>query len=511
MSNAILMQTFTKGMNGDADAYVLDLSQCTSVTNMLFERGLLISRPGLAGVAMVGATKPYYGTLDATQLVSLPQRGFYKCYDGANWSLRSVGRQQWAGNFLVDASITLPAGYVILAGGNPYSNYLSTCYFQTSDVIAGFQTAGSLPALVVISSGGAVSGVTLPTNVGKAVVLVTHLSRVVAATINDVQIAWCKVGDITTWTGDPSAGLAELPEVDDGITGLAVVNNTLVVARRFGMHLGVATGSTPPYTWKKLSSKFKGCMWPTSFAVYGSEVFYVSDTNVHRSDLNSVTDIGEGITTELFSSAASSGADIRAFITHSYKSGYRPQYHIFITSYTPGVSSKHYVYDITEGFWSKHTYDAFVGDTLPISACALRYEAVNVFKSNSTLALLRRSTPYTYYWADGVVCESTQQFVTGRIQFDDPTIEKPIVRVLVVAWAVGTTACTLTINSLIGNTTQTTGALSFTLNAGWNRVWVNKVVVGQFAQATVNIPASAQVKFRQLIFVVEQESQELRV
>lgn len=518
MAKGTITQTFTKGLNSDASAYALDPSQVSDVKNMLFERGLLISRPGLTVQAMATATQPYFGIFDP-QASDVP-RGWMKCVtSGGTQSLKRVGRDVGGGTFLVDVDVALPAGYVFSFAGTPGQYYMWQCYFRQGltdyNILSNFQTGGGVGALVLVDGTNTATGVALPTTTITGVMVITHLSRVIAAGFSGTPrgtIFWSKIGDPTTWTGDFTAGSTTLLDVDDQPTGIDVVRNTIILARSTGFHVGVATGNgANPYDWKKLSSRDKGNFWPASLARWGNEFFFVSVDDVHRFDLSNVTDIGEGITEELFDALRVQGSDVRGVITRSYKNGGRPQYHLFTTVYgvpQPNVS-KHFIYDIKEGLWSKHTYDAYVLDNPPLSyPTPLTYYNGNQLQS--TLCLLRRSASQFVYWDKNVSCESVQSFTTGRIMFGDPSMEYAGVRCLVIAYCdTDDTEIVINLEWVLGNTPKGEST-KVTLNQGWNRVWGNRVGVGQFFQARVEIPASVHVQFRQLVFDYETEGQELR-
>src|SRR3954468_24659477 len=63
MAKDKFVQTFTGGYNGDASPFVLGETQLATVRNMLFERGLLISRPGISSVNTAATTAFPYAAL----------------------------------------------------------------------------------------------------------------------------------------------------------------------------------------------------------------------------------------------------------------------------------------------------------------------------------------------------------------------------------------------------------------------------------------------------------------
>lgn len=540
MPNTPVMQTFTKGMNGDASPYVLDLSTLASVKNMLFERGLLISRPGLRVVAGGTGNKiPLQVALPPLSIVN-GWRGLAALNTSGSPGSVKLIELSTSNNETPVSTPPVEKGSVLT-----YANGLSASLPNTHTLRILFSTVDSTYSYYILGCtdattsnsvlvkhvlGDAAVTATAITVAGGVVIAdaVIHLSRLIIIPIPNGGpayvglIAWSKIGDYTDWT-HATAGSALLPEAYDSLTAVRVLGNVLVVLRLSGIHLGVPTGSTPPYAWKSISTNGIGCAFTASVAQFDNRIFFAGAHSIYTYDLSNVVNIGEGIVTELFNYVRTYNTTIQGWVVNSYKNGYRPQYHVMPTIFTniaqtiSGIPAPpHFVYDITEGVWSKHVYDNFAtaGD-LPVGFAA-NLGVRNVPYENNVQyvvpGFLHPGASQVQYalWDPSVACESVQSFSTGRMQLTDPTVEMGVIRVLVVAYSSGSAACTLKADSFVGNTTQSS-TTNFSLASGWNRVWVNKVTVGQFFQFTVTIPANVYVEFRQLVVVLDAEPQELRV
>lgn len=522
MAKTQVMQTFTKGMSGDASPFVLDLSQCASVTNMLFERGLLISRPGLTSIE------------SSTPVNTLPVAAFsgflHPAVIGQTLTVLhtpSVGA----------AVHVMPVSAIKATMLQEFPEYTGPAITKYTTLPIGAPLAAFNDVAVVPGFNEGIIRIgtftyTIP--LAQAYLFcTTHLSRVLLACNISLlggglrQIAWSKIGDETVWSGTYDSGSVILQEADDGITGLGVIKNVVVVPRTSGFHLGFPTGDgTNPYDWKCISRNEVGCYYPPSFAVYGGKCYFVSDSHVHTFDLSSVEDIGEGIVTELFEFVQQYGMSIQGVITRTYKLGYRPQYHL-MPVYIPSnpfaapvfpEAPPHFVFDITEQKWSRHTYTQ--PGAYPRIPFALNY----VQYANNTQLSIQRSAPafltppavgqhFTYdYWDPSVPCEGAMSATTGRVQLGDSIAsEYSMLRMMLVVYLSTPRTLTVRVTSQLGGDETTTTYTVAATKVGWQRVWVDGIKVGQFFQFTIEFPAATQVALRQVIVVHEVQAQEVRI
>lgn len=375
------VQSFTAGMNGDESPFVIDLSHCSQVQNMLFERGLLISRPGAPAVfsSIGGGVCPTFarsfpfvaGDVSPRHALLLARDDKFSL----NLSLYLLSTRESGSSVLFDETAITAAvpGTLTWDNNSP---------FDAVVVNGAWLITGATEGLIHYVPGDATYTLLAP----NARYVTAHISRALAAftsgTNGHITILWSKMGDETVWSGDPSAGSAVLADVDDCLSGLATVRGMVVVAREFGFHVGVPTGtSLPPYDWKKVGKEAAGVFFPRSMAVHGDLLYFASENGVHTFDLVNVEDIGEGILTELFEIIRTKHCTLDGFVTTTYKSGRRPQYHLVPTANPDVIQDPfpvippqvHFVYDIISKTWSRHVYDSFAGDLLPPIACGLKY------------------------------------------------------------------------------------------------------------------------------------------
>lgn len=524
MAKDKLTQTFTKGYNGDASDFVLDSSQVSAVKNMLFERGLLYSRPGLTEVASTtgvpyvwGAWSKIWGVRGQNSLVQ------YATSLGGAFKLRTLNLVAGGATPLLQESGDLTGTALAAGSWDGAMSYDAVAMDPNSVVYAALGTGQFVKVTTgyTILSGGSIPGGGLFNSI------VAQGTRLLAAQTLSNAILWSKINDATTWQNDFTTGFALLENADQ-INGLGVVRNTIVLLRQNSITLGVVTGNgSNPFDWKTFGAGGRGAPHPAGCVSYDDLMYYVGQGDVHTYDLTGIQNIGEGIVTELFGYLRQYNVYPHAFVTRTYKNGYRQQLHI-IPTYAPVQGAPisyagipilpHFVYDITEQKWSRHVYDTFASDPYMYSGFELNYlqepATANSGVQQCTPCLLRRSSPsFKYsYWDYTQPCESAMSFTTGRLTLGDPTTENKLVRMMVVAYlgTAGPCNCTATFDSFLGNT-DNTAAKTFTLNTGWNRVWVNNIAVGQFFKVKVDIPASNQVVFRQLVFDYETSGQEVRV
>lgn len=550
-----VIQTFSGGLAADVPVWAVPTNMVSDSKNFLFERGEIVSRPGVrTGQSTLGAGTWIDSFCQMFPPVggSVPVMfGTYKTSDGDN-AFRLVRIEPLvayeAANIIMPPSETATAvpansegGFYVRAATFLNKTYLYGCY----------DNVGAPRLIEVTASGGFVaSAIALPslTSLGqqryRPFPICAHLSRLLIADPGIPgkslpTIYWSKIGDPTVWTGHFTTGNVQLQEADDGVKGMGVMQNTVLVARPSGFHIGVATGNgANPYDWKCVTRNGPGCVYPESFVVYGDLCFFAGQANIYMFDMRTITPIGEGILKELFAYVTWNMMTIRMFITESYEWAPRPQLHVIPTwapsTYNNGAAANtlptvdltsmpHFVYDLMEKKWSRHIYDGAVSDTRPLEGMGLTFDTISN-GANSTGArnlwqrpcLVRRTKPANYMLWDPLYadCESEATFTTGEIIVDDDaSAEWKLVRVMFVGrTSVTDTICTLDVSYMQGNTPKT-ATKNFTISSGGvnRRVWINLVLVGNFFKFTFTFPSGRQIHARQVVFEFDQDDQEVRV
>lgn len=381
MAKTTQIQTFTKGLNKDASPFVLDASQLADVKNMLLERGLLHSRPGWV---VVDSTTP-----DNSQCAAVCPQDFHPfvitpsdilVYQSGSPTgtvkIRGLVTTNLGGGFLSDATADLAGPALTLQ-----STGVRMVPFNGINMLVGFTNG-------VVRADSVAFTYTVPLATPYQFITV-HLSRVIVGCAADGSIgalsklAWCKIGDETVWSGTYDSGALILQEAEDGISGLGVMRNVVVVARPYGFHLGFPTGvGANPYDWKCFSKDAIGCTFPETFAKFGDKFFFASEADIHTFDMSNVEDIGEGIRGPLIDFVRTYGLGLRGFVTRAYKSNAHPTYHLVpfyktfngfnnLTSLPAQIP--HFVYDTVEKTWSEHWYDLVTNDPLVLDAFPLNY------------------------------------------------------------------------------------------------------------------------------------------
>jgi hypothetical protein len=545
------MQTFTGGMQGDVPSEAIPMDSIRTCKNFLIEYGILKNRPG------------------AKDFASAEVNGAGEYIDSFMWYSESICRQpmcygSWhnaqsdglvrifknTNNIMNNGSVTGFGELVLtLPAGQKGGFYLKAAAFNQKTYVMGTIDSGNnLEVLEIDNFTNTVTAHNLPgSNVelrGRPFIVFAHLSRLFYVDPGGGSsgsivptVYWSKIGDATVWTGHFTAGNVQLAEADDGVVAGGVCKNLIVLARPSGFHIGSPTGNAElPYDWKAINKAGIGCAYPESFVIWGDLIFFCGTADVYQYDLSGLTAIGEGITAQLFALTTLYGMTIRAFVTESYANKHRPQLHLLPT-FAPSTYRQaggsvdppeldltilpHFVYDILEKKWTTHIYDAAADDDYPLEGVPLYMASPN---PNTTLQMIlnhrvglvrRTATGAAYMIWDGLAepeCESVAQFVTGQIDFGDPTVEHKICRMLfMVRTSADNQNFTVSITYEQGNTFQSTGDMTVNVPDGgpWQRVWLNKILVGNFFEMTVTCPAGVQWLFKSVLFEVD-SGQEVR-
>lgn len=521
-----LTQLFTGGMNSDADPASIDLTmgqdltinEVSSVQNMLFERGLILSRPGI-----LTASGPPVGITSSQNLwmvealnsapwafnANAVHRGAVAVtIDGSNnFHLWSINCQQGFGNVFDAVEITGPGGYT------PGQSIPISVAEVNGIVMLGSANSGMLhwdPTTGVYTLLNAASNFAYVTG---------HYARAVGAyggpstNLYHQTVGWSASGDETNWTS-LDAGTSTLADVPDSITGIGVINGVIVLPRTYGFHLGWPTGTFPIiYNWRMYSQNSVGCMHPATFRIYQNVCYFMSDSGIHTFDMENIEDIGEGVYEELTSHIQNDVGTVvpHALIAPTYDTDWRPAYHIFLTfqgNSFPRAESPHYIYDIREKKWSRHTYTA--GSLASIMKFAklinggippLQPQVVVVQQTSGV-------SPTFLPWTPSQVADQISSFTTGQINpLHDPTRDVQLARILVVYNTPAATSysITATVNFILNGVAQTPVAFPFSTRAGggWDKRWVDIRITGDFFQVQVSIPAGSPTPVKVKYIILE--------
>lgn len=564
MAKKTYTQTFDGGLQFNIPTWRTPMNAVTDCRNFLFERGEIKSRPPTAtGASVLGAGTyvdsiiPMYPPIAGGSPMVF---GTYKT-SASDSTLRMFRFDPLVAPSAAAVPIfpptepiqTVPAG---LTGGF----YCRAAQFDNKTYVHGIYDAGGNPILLEIDNLSlAQTQITLPSVAATSItrfrpyLICEHLSRLFIAEPGTPGVSsyptvyWCKIGDPTVWTGHFTAGNARLQEASDGIRGMGVMQNMIVIARPTGFHVGVPTGNgSNPYDWKCITRNGPGCIYPESFVIWGDLCFFCGSSDVYMFDMKSITSIGEGISNLLFQCATWFNMTIRAFITESDSWHRNPMLHL-IPTYSPSTYNNggalgtiatvdmtvipHCVYDLVEKKWSTHYYDAAASDDYPLEGNMLLWTAIhNGASSTGAKAswqrpmLVRRPTggPAAYMMWDRfgdnrTGCESELSFRTGQIvPFEDTTSEYKLCRVMLVyRVAEDAVAGTMTVDYQQGSGTsgidfpQVVKTFDLGASGPYRRLWINCVIVGNFFQFTFSFPAT-EIRIREVVFEFEAEPQTVR-
>lgn len=324
-----------------------------------------------------------------------------------------------------------------------------------------------------------------------------HFTRAVAAfQLNSTMrlgphvVAWSKPGDETVWNtpgGTDGSGNTTLTDLPDDITGLANLQNLVVICRRFGFHLGAPTGqATAPFDFKAWSYKDVGVFWPGTQAVCSNLLFFVGEDDVYTFDLQRTDPIGYNIRSQLIADLTGNYT-FSGFISRRFKNA-KPRYCYNLMSTNMAAPGKHYVYDILERKWSIHTYTS-----KQPSWGFSRFSSTGL--DGGICFVDNQNPPHIFTWDNNVACESAAS-ITGPIQtILSESQEAAIQRILVKARDYGNGAnvtVTLTAKQAqVPVSKAETKAIGNNSNdSRWTATWFDIRLSGQFFQVKIDIPAN---------------------
>lgn len=540
MAYKYVTQRFNGGMNQDMDPVVIDmLSQDPSVietvstaTNLLFERGLMITRPcvvtplgGNPGSFISGAytvvAADQYGLSQNNNISNRGAVALVKDNAGAP-RLFILSTDQTIGPLFTPTEIT-GAGMTGMLTPQPFS----------STEING-----------VVLFGGISDGIIRwdPTTTNYTILSVAYkfvakqFARALAAytvgaftNTGPLTIAFSVSGDETNWSGYGS-GLDILPDVSDVITGLGVIKGVVVVPRSFGFHLGFPTGQFPTiYNWTLFNEESIGCYYPASMAWAYDRCYFMSQFGIHSFDLTTFTDIGEGVYEECAFLMSEYGLTPRGFIISTYRGDFRPSYNITFDSFPnvfgPGTlpTIPHFMYDIRERKWSRHVY-APVNPTkteytdliFPFN-CFLTPAFAGTSFQQQTIAILPRAqtVQQTFLqWNNALSypqVDTSCFFTTGKISISPPYFEAVLNRVLIVykTTTANDPSFSMTVSSVLnGNETDTVNNFLSNTNGKWTRQWVNIRQPGNQFQIMLAFGNDAGVFLREVVMEFTDQAKE---
>lgn len=457
MPSQSLIYSPVGGLNLTDDEDSLAPTEVRDASNMLFEGGSLLNRPGITTTPMKAGM--------------------------------SIGSIAFAQSFNVGATPLT----VLIVGNKLYSLVL--------DLPTEITGAGITFGLAAFHGGAAVNGEILMANstgglvrwdpTGGTYVIVAdakyryvtgHFSRALGAydttaANGDKKIGWCITGDIGDWTGVGS-GSVILSDCPDDITGLGNINNVIVVPRRSGIHLGFPTGyGSLPFRWETWGRDGAGFPYPSTNCFFNNILYGVGKDDVYTYNLSDLTPIGYKIRGELLH-ALHAGVTYRGFISTLCGDVPRPRYNLVPSS----NQWPHYVYDLADQKWSKHWYDvSFFGG----------FHHIPTYTTEGP-ALYGIDT--IHRWTPELPCEVASWFLSRQIVLGDVEKDHRVNRMLLRYRDWGQYDINCTFNVTLGQERRSEAAIvslgSAEASGRWSRAWHNFRLEGQDGDFRVDVPAS---------------------
>lgn len=174
----------------------------------------------------------------------------------------------------------------------------------------------------------------------------------VGSILYPTRIRWSKSGDPDDWT-DFTAGMNDLVEVPDEITGLTTLSRNTFIARSNGFTIMAPTGvGVAPFMFEQYNYAPRGVgnRFPYSLATYGNTAVFVSADDIYRLDGSALAPIGGNCKKRIFEEIAqASGDQIMGWIIPRMGMSYD-----FLSYWLsiPGVNYT-WVYNLEENAWMK--------------------------------------------------------------------------------------------------------------------------------------------------------------
>lgn len=170
------------------------------------------------------------------------------------------------------------------------------------------------------------------------------------------RIRWSDSGLPDVWTpaANNSAGLSDLLNVPDSISGLGTLGKNTYVWRTNGISIGYPTGAIPAFTFENYSNAPKGAgnSYTYSLDIYSDMAFFISRDDIYKMTPSDMTSIGSGKNgRKIFADIAAATDDqIVGFIIPQMSPAFEfLSYWISI----PGPVNVTWVYNIKEDNWTK--------------------------------------------------------------------------------------------------------------------------------------------------------------
>lgn len=457
MSVETLKSTFTPlgGVNYEDNSARLPTTQVQAAVNRLFEEMKCKSRPGLNNTTITGVTGPI--SFVENVVCNSVQYSIY---------INQAGLLFYVASGIGTGPINGPG---TTFGNVAFQNITSII----GKIVFGNNTGGIITwdPTVLANNYAVVASAPYRYIIGQQGRAIAAYDTSASLLTGPRTFAWSKPGDLTIWTStDGSAGNESLAEISGEITGLGVLHNIGVIPWRGGIHLAYPTGTLPlPYNVQSFILKGCGIWFPATVAFTDEHMFGVGEDDVYLFDLQTFQPIGKAIRKELLTNLYS-GVLYRGVVTRYSASFYpRYRYHLFPIN---SAASAHFVYDLSEQTWGRHTYtqSANWAWNMPSPASSGLGDFGIAFVDNS-------NPPVAHYWDTSLSCEATGNIVRYVGNLDTLDTDYQIEDIILHWQDFGSITVTITI---VGQGSQgpvnTTATLTITgTNDGaWKRAFLSR-------------------------------------
>lgn len=344
--------------------------------------------------------------------------------------------------------------------------------------------------------------------------VIGHLQRAVAAYKypgtgnNTVTVAWSVQGNETDWTSTTlGAGSSVLSDSSDEITGLAVLQNVIIVFHKTMIHIGTPTGqANPAYTfstWSRDKLAGIGCMYPQSLVVSNNVAYFLGVDNVYEFDLQELNPIGDKVKDLIFSRNPGLYAMKGSISTLGWSGagGVYPGpvnkrlYHL--APIAAPAQTPHWHYNLEEKSWSKSSYSVNIQYPcrhLGLGASGIGTGADWVIQDDAFAFVDDSATPQLYVWKNINLAEQAQVFFSKTFLIGDVSCDYVLERSYIIIRdtnAGNGLPVTLTVDCILNGAVNT---ISATVNVGGaadnklKRYWFNMRLVGNLFRWSISIP-----------------------
>lgn len=492
---ALIQYDIAAGLNKEDPEILLSEGQCSDAVNVVFENGVVRTRPGTTRWTMI-----------------------------LNDTSSAIELNRFDGIMFID--IATNPNFLIACNGKLYrmAASLPLVYYPGASIsyeLSGVQITGSAFTAAPLESTalGFVNGVCLaclsdgvrrwvPPTVSYTDVpdptagnlnykyVCAHLTRAIYArkvgsgALDPYSIIYSVAGDEADCSGAGS-GTVVLSDAIGEICGLANVQGSIVVARLDGFHIGNPTGlSDPAFTWKLHSNNSVGPRWGYDFCSDGRRCYFVGEDDVYTFDLIETKPIGYAIRKELTKNLAD-GVRYRGFLSPRTYGNPRLQYHL-VPDRARGRA--HFVYDIDRDYWSRHSY----GDEELNGGVYFRRTGLIA----GPMILQRQDFPtlaptYGLLLDKGATC-TIPAFVEGRsILVTHPDRETTVNRAMLIYRHSGPAPIEIIVSCDGVNSNQATSqdvSVALDPSAKWSRKWIDVRVQGAFSSLRITLPYGGAIE-----------------